>query len=184
MVLVDTDATTDQQAAQQLNSAGIFKLRFLDDALANEVRRGYALDMGTGNMGIACDSSINSDLVVGSQGSCNAGTRSELNAGDTQFTASSSRTLKQNLHHVEVPNILNRISSVPVYQYDFIEGPKDRLGLVAEDFHGVFARGSDKVLSGQEVQMALWLAVQELTAKVESLEAELASKDQVDDSAN
>ncbi|MDA8019423.1 MAG: tail fiber domain-containing protein [Thermoanaerobaculia bacterium] len=184
MVLVDTDATSDEQAAQQLNSSGIFKLRFLDDALANQTRRGYALDMGTGHMGIACDSNIDSDLVVGSQGSCNSGTRSELNAGDTQFTASSSRTLKENLSRVEISNILDRVSDVPVYRYDFIEGPKDRLGLVAEDFHEVFSRGSEKVLSGQEVQMALWLAVQELTAKVEMLEAELAGQDEVGDSSN
>jgi hypothetical protein len=52
-----------------------------------------------------------------------------------------------------------------VFAYDFIDGPKDKIGLMAEDFHTVFGRGSDKLINGQEVEMALWLAVQELTAE-------------------
>ena len=68
------------------------------------------------------------------------------------------------------------MSGIDVYQYDFIGGPKNRLGLMAEDFHQVFGRGSDKELNGQEIEMALWLAVQELTAKVKQLEGELQAQ--------
>jgi hypothetical protein len=75
--------------------------------------------------------------------------------GSTTFTASSSRTIKENLAPVQVPSILDKISGVNVYNYDLIEGPKDKIGLMAEDFHAIFGRGSDKEINGQEVEMAL-----------------------------
>ena len=42
---------------------------------------------------------------------------------------------------------LKKIAAVNVYTYDFIDGPKDKLGLMAEDFHQVFGRGSDNLNS-------------------------------------
>ncbi|MBU4348502.1 hypothetical protein KJ671_03335 [Patescibacteria group bacterium] len=45
--------------------------------------------------------------------------------------------------------------------------------LIAEDFHVIFERGSDKELNGNEVQMALWLAVQELNTKVNEKDTEI-----------
>ena len=57
------------------------------------------------------------------------------------------------------------------------------MGLIAEDFHTVFGRGDEKYINGQEVQMALWLAVQQLTEKnkeltdrLSTLEKQLASQ--------
>ena len=44
---------------------------------------------------------------------------------------------------------------------------------MAEDFHTVFERGSDKMINGQEVQMALWLAVQVLTRQNRELSERL-----------
>lgn len=49
------------------------------------------------------------------------------------------------------------------------------MGLVAEDFYTAFERGSNKEISGQEVQMALWLAVQVLTDENQGLEARLGA---------
>ena len=66
-----------------------------------------------------------------------------------------------------------------MYTYDFINGPKDKLGLMSEDFHEVFGRGSDKYINHGDVQMALWLAVQELTNRVKELEAQLADQEKV-----
>jgi hypothetical protein len=102
--------------------------------------------------------------------------RSFIDAGSTIFTASSSRSIKQNLAPVQIANILDKISQVEVYNYDFINGPKDKIGLMAEDFHTVFGRGSDKEINGQEVEMALWLAVQELTGRIAELEARLSAE--------
>lgn len=134
-----------------------------------------------GDVGINCNAPT-ADLAIFSTSNC-SGSGSTINAGATQFTVTSSRMMKENLEEVAVPNLLERIASVGVYKYDFKVGPKDRVGLMAEDFHQVFGRGSDKVIDGNEVQMALWLAVQQLTAqnkelleRLNTLETELSKK--------
>jgi hypothetical protein len=134
-----------------------------------------------GNVGIACSTPA-AKFVVASGGACSTPS-SSLNPGDAQFTVASSRTFKENLSPVAVPDVLDRISKVGVYHYDFINGPKDRLGLIAEDFHEVLGRGDEKYISGGDVQVALWLAVQQLTAqnkvlteRLNALDKELSSQ--------
>ncbi len=125
------------------------------------------------NVGIGT-TSPDHDLEIGT------GTFSEIDAGEAQFTTSSSREYKENIVPVHVKDILETISSIPVNTYDFREEYRDgddekyknKLGLIAEDFHTVFRRGSDKEINGQEVQMALWLAVQELKAVNDVLKRE------------
>ncbi|HYM62208.1 MAG TPA: tail fiber domain-containing protein [Thermoanaerobaculia bacterium] len=122
-----------------------------------------------GNVGIGT-TSPGSQLVI-----ANGGSTSSINAGATQFTAASSRTFKENIEPVDVPDILKKIEAVPVVTYDFRNnGPKDRLGLIAEDFYQVLGRGDDKHIDGQDVQMALWMAVQKLTAENKALTERLA----------
>jgi hypothetical protein len=131
-----------------------------------------------GNVGIGT-TTPGSQLVI-----ANGATTSSINAGSAQFTVASSRTFKENIQPTDVPDILQKIEAVPVVTYDFRNnGPKDRLGLIAEDFHTVFGRGDDKHIDGQDVQMALWMAVQKLTAenkaltdRLSKLEGELAQK--------
>lgn len=126
------------------------------------------------NLALAGCQDPDHDLVIGGTGAgCNTGTFSEIDAGEAQFTTSSSRTIKENLNPLRVENILEKIAGVEVYSYDFIDGPANRIGLMAEDFHQVFGRGSDKMLSGHEVQLAMWLAIQELAADNDRLEREL-----------
>jgi len=50
---------------------------------------------------------------------------------------------------------------------------------MAEDFYNIFKRGSDKEINGQEVQMALWLAVQALSAKNRVLEQKVAALEHI-----
>jgi len=84
------------------------------------------------------------DFEIGGSGvGCNTGTGSYINAGSTAFIANSSRLIKEHFQLVQAPDILEMVSRVPVYLYDFIDGEKDRMGLVAEDFHTVFGRGKD-----------------------------------------
>jgi hypothetical protein len=127
----------------------------------NNVERIRILPLG--NIGMGCNDPA-ARLVIGSGGaaSCTTPPFSSINPGAATFTTSSSRSFKEHLVPVEVPDILDTIAGVGVYHYDFINGPKDRIGLMAEDFHGIFERGSDKVIEGGEVEMALWLAVQKL----------------------
>jgi hypothetical protein len=134
-----------------------------------------------GNVGLNCNAP-GFDLVIASGGAC-ATPSSSINAGSTQFTAASSRTFKENISAIAVPDVLDKISKVGVYNYDFINGPKDRIGLIAEDFHEVLGRGDEKYIDGGEVQVALWLAVQQLTAqnkalteRLNALDKELASQ--------
>jgi hypothetical protein len=111
-----------------------------------------------------------SQLVIAS-----GATTSSINAGATQFTVASSRTFKENIEPTDVPDILQKIDAVPVVTYDFKDnGPKNRLGLIAEDFHQVLGRGDDKHIDGQDVQMALWMAVQKLSAENKALTERLA----------
>ena len=184
---------TSVNASLVSGTSGFSQMLFGDTA--NEVRGAivYAnsddsmrLQAG-GTTAVTIDST--GDVCVGSSGCTTADVPNDfevrngaafttINAGDTAVTGSSSRTYKENLEEVHASDILEKISAVDVYTYDFIDGPKDKLGLMAEDFHQIFQRGSDKMLSGQEVQMALWLAVKELAARnselierLESLEA-------------
>jgi hypothetical protein len=124
-----------------------------------------------GRLGIGCAQGISADIVLNSAGGgvCGTGTESTINAGATAFTVTSSRSIKKNVEAVEVEGLLEKVSRVGVYRYDFVSGPEDNLGLMAEDFHQVFGRGSDKLLDGHEVTMALWLAVRELTSRTDEL---------------
>lgn len=133
-------------------------------------------DAGGSGVGIGCDFPQAKLVVGGTASSCATAPWSRINAGDANWTGSSSRTFKENLSPVQVPEILEKMAGVGVYTYDFIKGPKDRIGLMAEDFHQIFGRGSDKEIDGSEVEMALWLAVRELTARIAVLEARLAEK--------
>jgi len=125
------------------------------------------------NVGISCNAPT-SDLVIASGSGC-ANPSSSINAGSTQFTAASSRTFKEHIEPVSAPDILEKIKGIGVYNYDFINGPKNRMGLIAEDFHQVFKRGDEKYIDGTEVQVALWLAVQQLTERNQELTDRLAS---------
>jgi hypothetical protein len=137
-----------------------------------------------GRLAIGCSSNLSHDLELNDGSAslaCGAGTFSRANAGQTQFTTSSSRTIKQNLEPIPAEGILDKISAVAVYNYDFIDGPQDRIGWMAEDFHQVFERGAATELNGHDVQVALWLAVQELTARTDELarrNEELASENE------
>lgn len=124
-----------------------------------------------GRMGLGCGGADH-DFVISPGPNCSSTPRSWIDAGSTSFSTSSSRTLKENLSSVEFEGVLEKIRKVPVYEYDFIDGPNDRIGVMAEDFHQIFERGSNEELSGHEMTMALWLAVQELSARVEALQAE------------
>lgn len=123
---------------------------------------------GDGDLCVGC-TTTNFDFQVS-----NGATFSAINAGDSSFTTSSSRTLKTDLKPVRIDNILDLVTKIDVYEYDFIQGPADRLGLMAEDFHQIFQRGSDATLNSQEIQMALWLAVQKLTQQNQELVERLA----------
>jgi hypothetical protein len=126
-----------------------------------------------GHVGVACNMSLTDDLSV-----CDGATASTLNAGDTTFNISSSRKLKKNIEKLDPAGILEKIRRVAAYRYDYKDGPKDRIGLMAEEFHTIFGRGSKEMLSGHEMQVAMWLAIQALIereARIRELEKRVAA---------
>ena len=161
---------------QQNFNNSLLRLRGLDSSLLTETE-GIQYDVATGLVAVGCDIAVEPggvDFIVGTgTGNC-SGTYSAITAGSGVINTSS-RSLKENFQQVETGDILEKISAIDVYTYDFINGPKDSMGLIAEDFHQVFGRGSDKVISDREMQMAMWLAIQQLTGQVKDLKAELAA---------
>ncbi|MEM7355993.1 MAG: tail fiber domain-containing protein [Acidobacteriota bacterium] len=166
----------DTSGIQHFINNDRYRIRGLDSA-GTATSTGISLGPASGVFGVNCNdgaapaAAATANFVVGDGDACD-GVYTAITAGSAPVT-SSSRDLKENLQPIAGQDILQKIAGVGVYAYDFIDGPKDSMGLMAEDFHQVFGRGSDKMISSQEVQMALWLAVQKLTSKVETLEAEL-----------
>ncbi len=172
ILLDESDTST---FLQQFYNGSVFRLRGLNSSL-NQLSSGISYDAATGGVGVNCADGGTADFTVGDgTGNCTAGMYSTITAG-VGITNVSSRALKENLQPVEAGGILERIADVGVYTYDFIDnGPKDNLGLIAEDFHQIFGRGSDKTIVDRDVQMAMWLAIQELTDQVKQLKSELAA---------
>ncbi|MFT6809284.1 MAG: hypothetical protein ACJA01_002520 [Saprospiraceae bacterium] len=112
-------------------------------------------------------------------------TYSRVSAGSTALTASSSRNLKSNIANLEVPDILKKISLVPVTTYNWKEelvGPeiakREIVGLIAQDFYTVLNKGNDIEINGQDVQMALWMGVQELYKDKLNMQTQLDEKEE------
>lgn len=166
-VVVDSKGTNTyseflmQQDNENRWGVGKFRARFyVKDYAGGDVER-FTIKSNSGRVGLG-NTNPTFDLHIGTS------PFSGVNAGDTAFTNTSSRSMKENLQPIQVDGILSKIQNVNVYTYDYIDGPKDKLGLMAEDFHQVFKRGTDTTINGQEVQMALWLAVQELEKRTAS----------------
>lgn len=176
-IFEETD-TLDSIVQHLLNNS-VYRIRGLSSSYsATNVAISFPVSGDT--VGVNCTdgatpaAASTANFVVGDGDGCD-GVYTAITAGSLPVV-SSSRALKKNLQPVASEDILEKIAGVEVYTYDFLNGTEDQMGLVAEDFHQVFGRGSDKMLSTNEVQMALWLAVQELTGEIEALKAELAAE--------
>ena len=150
-------------------------LRFND--VTNNFNSILTLRTNTGDIGIG-ETNPEADLDI-KRGS----NYSRVNAGEEMFTVNSSRIYKENISPIEISDILSKVSQVSVQNYDWrTEGfvgteveRINRIGLIAEEFHTILERGSDKEISGKEVQMVLWMAVQELIEENKALRDRLDS---------
>ncbi len=171
LLLVD-----DTDTMQHFLNDSVYRIRGLNSGGSANSAVGISMSQTTGVVGINCNDAAEvvagAKLVVGDGNSCN-GIYSAIIPGDSTITTSS-RTRKENLEAVDGSDVLSKMADIEVYTYDFIEGPKGRLGLMAEDFHQIFGRGSDKMIASQDVQMALWLAVKELSAQNQELVEKLS----------
>ncbi len=138
-------------------------------------------------------------LVIGGTGAgCNTGTYSEIDAGESTFTISSSELIKENFKDVTEPNILTKVADTPIYTYDFkgytyyteemnmttgktynvahnIPPATDKMGFKAEEFYTIFGRGTNSTIKGDEIMMAMWLSIQELIKENALLKARVSA---------
>lgn len=80
----------------------------------------------------------------------------------TTFNATSDKRLKTNLRPAEISK---NITSLPIYKYDFISGPKDQIGCMAQDLLQIcpelVTTGEDGYLSIQESKL-VYLLLEEI----------------------
>ena len=91
----------------------------------------------------------------------------------------SDRNAKQNFKPVKPREVLEKVSALPITEWDFKQGPGTRhLGPMAQDFRAAFGLGTDDkhIATVDEGGVAL-AAIQGLNQKVEDLNAELQRRD-------
>jgi hypothetical protein len=141
----------------------------------------------SGQAGISCTDPDHVLEIGGTGTGCNTGAGSYLNAaGDTAFTANSSRIWKENIATVAVDDILTRIMNTPVRRYDwkeeYCDGPAclNKIGFIAEEFYPVLEHGDDKHINGQDVAMAEWLGLQKLIEVTSALDLKIQGLSSLD----
>lgn len=100
----------------------------------------------------------------------NGGLRSGSGIEATFFNATSDKRLKENLRPVKVEK---SILDLPIYKYDFINGPKDQIGCLAQDLKEVcpelVSENADGYLTIQETKL-VYLLLEEVKKLKQKLE--------------
>ena len=112
------------------------------------------------------------------QGTAGAGGIQGNGASGVQFYSSSDARLKENIVSLE-PQLENILKLKPS-KFDFIDGPKDCTGFIAQEMEEVYPDAVGKTSDGFKtiggisiMETRLIKAIQELSAKVDTLQAEL-----------
>ena len=104
--------------------------------------------------------------------------------GGPNWTCTSDRNLKENVTAIDVKEILQRVSELPITRWN-MKGEKTNvkhIGPMAQDFHAAFAIGdNDKLINTADIQgvalaaiQGLHKVVQEKDIKIQKQEAEIA----------
>jgi len=135
------------------------------------------------------------DVVFGSNNAnghdfrvVNGASYSEMDAGESTFTTSSSRRLKKDIEPIPeyvraaVRKVLER---TPVYNFRWRDGedPRQQVGVLAEEFVEIGKliakeKASDETFSGHQAIMAVWLTAQELSAENRRLRRDMGNLQQ------
>jgi|GEM_PF-6368433 len=159
-------------AASGTGNGAVGAAFYLYDVGAGAYR--LAVDSG-GFMGLSCNDPDHIFEIGGTGSGCNTGTGSYINAGDTAFTANSSREWKENIETYDVPDILDRITATPARTFDwkpeYCSGAdcENHLGFIAQEFYGVLERGDGLHVNGQDIMMAEWLAIQHINLNLNAI---------------
>jgi len=101
--------------------------------------------------------------------------------GSSSWTFSSDRNLKENFVEVDARDVLDKLSALPIAEWNFKGYPNRHIGPIAQDFHALFPLGgSDTMIDSGDLQGVALAAIQglhkivkEKNAKISSLEARI-----------
>ncbi|NQT83837.1 tail fiber domain-containing protein, partial [bacterium] len=96
--------------------------------------------------------------------------------GDSSWTFSSDRDLKENFVEIDPKEVLDRISRVSITEWNFKGYSQRHIGPMAQDFHALFALGgSDTMIDSGDLQGVSLAAIQGLHEIVKEKDAKISS---------
>jgi hypothetical protein len=113
--------------------------------------------------------------VVFTSGSGAANSTVSWTPGSASWSFTSDRNAKENFTEVDAESILERVSELPITEWNYKGYPQRHVGPMAQDFHAAFPLNSeDKMLNSADVAGVSLVAIQGLNQKVNQ---ELKAKD-------
>ncbi len=98
------------------------------------------------------------------------------NPGDSLWSFTSDRNLKENFVEVDARDVLDKLSALPIAEWNFKGYSQRHVGPVAQDFHALFPLGgSDTMIDSGDLQGVSLAAIQGLHKIVQEKDAEISS---------
>jgi trimeric autotransporter adhesin len=98
--------------------------------------------------------------------------------GNASWSFSSDRQLKEEVETVDVRAVLDKVSRLPVAEWNYTGHPQRHIGPMAQDFHQLFAlNDNDKMLDSGDLHGVALAAIQGLNQKLEAQAAAAKAKE-------
>ncbi len=95
--------------------------------------------------------------------------------GSSSWSFSSDRNLKENFQPVDAEDVLEKVSRLPVAEWNFKGYPLKHIGPMAQDFHALFPLGgSDTMIDSGDLQGVALAAIQGLYEVVQEKDEEIS----------
>jgi trimeric autotransporter adhesin len=97
--------------------------------------------------------------------------------GNGGWSFSSDRNLKDHLEPVDVQAVLEKVSRLPIMEWNYKDYPQRHIGAMAQDFHSSFPlNNNDKMLNDADLHGVALAAIQGLNQKMEAENAALRAE--------
>jgi hypothetical protein len=92
----------------------------------------------------------------------------------TAFNTSSDRSAKENVLAVDAEDVLEKVASMPISQWNFKNDTARHVGPMAQDFHAAFGLGADDTaIATVDADGVALAAIQALNQKLEQKDAQI-----------